>query len=170
MKMPHVQESVTSLLINNSLKLHISQNRLVCNGNTDCTFSEDEKNCTTCLNDSSQFACNQSSGYPCIDVSSVCDGTQDCPITNRDELNCDCFGDPLRFPCDAQLGYPCVPNDSVCNGTTECENGRDEEMGCSCSEEFQFTCRDGTCIPIAERCDGKYGDCTDNSDEIGCGM
>ena len=36
-----------------------------------------------------------------------------------------------------------------------------------CSPTEQFKCRNGTCLPISQRCDGKL-DCLDFGDEIGC--
>jgi hypothetical protein len=36
-----------------------------------------------------------------------------------------------------------------------------------CSPNDQFKCRNGTCIPISQRCDGRI-DCADFTDETDC--
>ena len=38
---------------------------------------------------------------------------------------------------------------------------------CSANE---FQCANGNCIEMTFRCDGVSGDCTDNSDELNCGI
>ncbi|KAL7648871.1 UNVERIFIED_CONTAM: hypothetical protein RMT77_000791 [Armadillidium vulgare] len=47
-----------------------------------------------------------------------------------------------------------------------CETSHDDLILTVCSEH-QFTCNDGTCVSLKERCDFE-SDCSDNSDEIDC--
>ena len=39
----------------------------------------------------------------------------------------------------------------------------------ACNDRQEFNCKDGSCIPIEERCDSVF-DCVDRSDEDGCHM
>lgn len=50
-----------------------------------------------------------------------------------------------------------------------CDQARGEirALLLSVCTENQFTCDDGTCVPLAQRCDLKY-DCRDHADEAHC--
>ncbi|KYN23000.1 Vitellogenin receptor [Trachymyrmex cornetzi] len=65
----------------------------------------------------------------------------------------------------------CISKKNVCDGIEHCPNGEDETMG-NCyekkkCEEDHFTCTNGECIDIEDRCNGHY-DCIDLSDEMNC--
>ena len=63
-----------------------------------------------------------------------------------------------------------------CNWTILNDNDgcRDEKVQTTvlklsgCNPENEFTCDDGQCINMEERCDRRIVDCNDGSDEIGC--
>lgn len=59
----------------------------------------------------------------------------------------------------------------MCNHVPDCPDNEDEELpDCpldNCQLNNEFTCGDGHCIPLENRCDGIY-DCTDNTDELFC--
>ncbi|XP_042869707.1 uncharacterized protein LOC122251682 [Penaeus japonicus] len=42
------------------------------------------------------------------------------------------------------------------------------DLGLSACYDWEYSCKDGTCIDLEQRCDLRV-DCPDNSDEIGCG-
>lgn len=42
-------------------------------------------------------------------------------------------------------------------------------MDCNCQNTTYFHCKSGECVPPSSRCDNDP-DCSDASDEIGCGM
>ncbi|XP_042875225.1 uncharacterized protein LOC122255321 [Penaeus japonicus] len=68
---------------------------------------------------------------------------------------------PLRFPTHYPVG---LNNWTVSNDV--CEGGEVTLRMTSCKEK-QFSCNDGTCIPIHQRCN-KEINCLDESDEIAC--
>ena len=55
-----------------------------------------------------------------------------------------------------------------CSGSYEIDNSFCEEVLVpECSEEYEFQCTDGSCIPIHRVCNN-FNDCEDGSDEINC--
>lgn len=54
-----------------------------------------------------------------------------------------------------------------CDGHFDCFGGFDE-VDCSCPNSTYFRCKSGDCIAPNLRCDHDP-DCTDASDEMGCG-
>jgi len=57
-----------------------------------------------------------------------------------------------------------------CDGIAHCPNGEDETIDCyekKICKKNHFTCTNGECIDIKDRCNGYY-DCIDRSDEKNC--
>jgi hypothetical protein len=149
-----------------------------CDGFPDCVAGEDEEECGP------GFECND--GQTVV-ASWQCDGYPDC-AEGEDELDCiygfecgsgellpfdyecDRFADCAdgsdeheecpEFVCEFEL-YP----ELVCSGAEECLDGSDEPRNCASSTEF--SCDDGTRIPLAWQCDSE-ADCEDASDEASC--
>ncbi|CAG2053446.1 unnamed protein product [Timema podura] len=103
----------------------------------------DRANCTL-----SQFRCRDGR---CVDLSRKCDGNQDCGDAS-DEDDCDLANkldltslkSPSRRRLDGKLGEIVAP----CPGS-------------------DFTCLDGSCVPMSRRCDGTI-DCPNGADEAEC--
>ncbi|XP_023026610.2 sortilin-related receptor [Leptinotarsa decemlineata] len=101
----------------------------VCDGRFDCHDGEDENNCSTSSNCSTnQFKCR--SDGSCISASSVCDGRPDCP-DETDESFCEknlpeAPATPScnrgLFPCDGT----CYPLALLCDGKVDCKDMYDE--------------------------------------------
>lgn len=85
----------------------------------------------------------------------LCDGQEDCSDgADEADENCGLFDN--LFEC----GEIELPRRQICDGTQDCDDGSDEE---TCPG---FLCHDGSAIiPEAQYCDGKPGDCADDSDE-----
>ncbi|KYM77742.1 Vitellogenin receptor, partial [Atta colombica] len=64
----------------------------------------------------------------------------------------------------------CISKKNVCDGIAHCPNGEDETIDCyekKICKKDHFTCTNGECIDIKDRCNGYY-DCIDHSDEKNC--
>ena len=95
-----------------------------CDGNMDCTFEEDEKNCAHCK--PGEMPCAKADTPTCVSLSQRCDDTPDCP-DGSDERFCDeCENN--NFYC---LGSKrCVDQAARCDGERDCTYGEDEVYCC----------------------------------------
>ena len=114
-----------------------------CESDGNCDWMEDI-DYASCL-DLTASECNQYFDYGCV-------------------LDSDCvqWGSWYTWLC---YGY----GPSYCTGGTyEIDTGTCEEIVLpECSEEYEFQCTDGSCIPIHRVCNN-INDCEDGSDEINC--
>ncbi|XP_063870395.1 low-density lipoprotein receptor-related protein 2-like isoform X2 [Scylla paramamosain] len=156
-----------------------------CDGKQDCKDGSDElqemceaSKVPTCPAD--KFLCMLHSGNTdmmCIDMKLVCDGKMDCPLGDDEHTCPNCYESEFHCPNTNS----CISLRWICDGEADCIDGADEgmaanctniitttltpssaESGGSCGEDF--TCEDGTCLPIIKVCD-EYKDCPDGSDE-----
>ncbi|XP_060557711.1 atrial natriuretic peptide-converting enzyme-like, partial [Ruditapes philippinarum] len=86
-----------------------------CDGHRDCTFGEDENNCTYCMDE--EHHCG---GKVCIPLERICDAIEDCQ-DKSDEANCgiqvnvknsveEVFeGETVRFLCEATVKLDHIP-------------------------------------------------------------
>lgn len=151
---------------------------MVCDGIIHCDDASDEMHCGTRSPDGSycrddQFQC---ANKACIPKAYVCDGEDDCK-DNSDEVKSACLGIDCtgvhQFRCNTT--QRCIDSFLKCNGIDDCGDNSDEK-NCkpTCYSETQFTCPNGSCIPLKAVCDG-VNDCSDqvgmtklSSDEVGC--
>ncbi|CAB3365823.1 Hypothetical predicted protein [Cloeon dipterum] len=147
-----------------------------CNGVSDCSGGEDESNCPSSCS-AGQFRCGSGE---CINDIQRCDQRRDCRDSS-DELGCaPALCGRGEFAC---LGdNRCVPEWKRCDGVRDCLYS-DDELNCrieaptipatsapsriECAED-EFQCRNGTCLPSRQRCDGTYSDCSEGEDERDC--
>ncbi|XP_055703570.1 basement membrane-specific heparan sulfate proteoglycan core protein isoform X3 [Phlebotomus papatasi] len=123
-----------------------------------------------------QFRCND--GF-CISSELMCNNVPDCP-DNEDEELPDCPLDNCQdneFTCGD--GH-CIPLENRCDGVNDCTDNTDElqcddnpttdrddnDTDDSCTY-YEFQCKNGMCIDIEDRCNGRE-DCMDGSDEQKC--
>uniref|UniRef100_A0A6A7G8W9 Sortilin-related receptor n=5 Tax=Hirondellea gigas TaxID=1518452 RepID=A0A6A7G8W9_9CRUS len=131
----------------------------VCDGETDCTNGEDEKDCQ------SRDLCR-----PFYDrTNNLSDTNGSVTAGDNDESKTN------MYRCLHSEG--CFPLSVYCNGFPDCADGSDE-FGCSlevenlqpvtvsCPVNF-FACDGGECRPNHERCDGNPN-CVDLTDETSC--
>ncbi|XP_052810267.1 uncharacterized protein LOC128236079 isoform X5 [Mya arenaria] len=144
---------------------------LVCNGNNDCYFSEDERP-PACGMDgcrqNGQFFCP--TAQKCIDKSLVCNGNNDCYYF-EDERPPACDMDACRrnghFFCNDSR--QCILKSWVCDGYEDCKQGEDEAPpACDldvCRQQDRYFCNDSRrCISKSRVCDGDE-DCKQGEDE-----
>lgn len=122
----------------------------------------------SCLAD--QFRCS-SSGF-CIPSNQKCDGIVDCPDRD-DEVDCATPPPPgfvlffslFLFVWRAFYFFHFFRLPSFLQRP---KNSNLIEFCATVCTEYQFRCRDGTCLDSRRRCDARY-DCPDESDEEDCG-
>ncbi|XP_063878257.1 very low-density lipoprotein receptor-like isoform X5 [Scylla paramamosain] len=145
----------------------------VCDGNSDCNDSEDEKSCECATN----RTCDD---FTCLDETNICDGIEDC-FDKKDEANCSTttitISTHSSIPTTTRLNCrldnpPKLCKDNVtfacyCDMVPECPENEDEKnCGQACRPD-QVTCGDGSCLEGSARCDGS-SQCSDDSDELNC--
>ncbi|XP_065349469.1 basement membrane-specific heparan sulfate proteoglycan core protein isoform X2 [Cloeon dipterum] len=158
-----------------------------CDQRRDCRDSSDELGCDVEVNCMGyQWRCADK--YTCIDASSHCDGFLNCP-DGSDERFCTNTEPITTAPALCGRGEfaclgdnRCVPEWKRCDGVRDCLYS-DDELNCrieaptipptsapsriECAED-EFQCKNGTCIPSRQRCDGTYSDCSEAEDERDC--
>ncbi|XP_052807977.1 uncharacterized protein LOC128236079 isoform X2 [Mya arenaria] len=144
---------------------------LVCNGNNDCYYFEDERP-PACDMDACRrnghFFCNDS--RQCILKSWVCDGYEDCK-QGEDEAPPACDLDVCRqqdryFCNDSRR---CISKSRVCDGDEDCKQGEDEDpSACDldvCRQQDRYFCNDSRrCISKSRVCNGRKN-CDQYEDE-----
>ncbi|VDM94868.1 unnamed protein product [Thelazia callipaeda] len=144
----------------------------VCDGESDCYDSSDEKGCQNITCEEDQFVCEQYKGHArmCIPKSWKCDGQNDC-LDMSDEKDCEKIKtcSTNEFQCSNGV---CIFKNWFCDGDDDCGDGSDEDPekcpNTTCDSKDKFQCGSGkTCIPQKWVCDGE-ADCKDHSDEKDC--
>jgi hypothetical protein len=129
----------------------------LCDGKKDCAGGEDEKNCCG----QGHIKCSDGT---CIPASEGCDGEGSGQVVCK----------PGEYLCAS--GSQCVSGTARCsNGPSKCNDASDkagcptQSGGMTACVYNQFTCGDGTCIPMVFICDGKK-DCAGGEDENNCNL
>ncbi|XP_049944498.1 vitellogenin receptor-like [Schistocerca serialis cubense] len=145
---------------------------LRCDLTDDCRDGSDEENCDIVKCGESEFRCRSGA---CIPGTWECDGEVNCPDSTDEHDNCTTATcGPDEFSCSN--GH-CLDKQLVCNLVDDCGDDSDERdcqqsgarnASFTCSEaEFICWSRQGLCVPLAQRCDGK-ADCPKAEDERDC--
>lgn len=127
--------------------------KFLCNFYPECLHGEDEANCLFEKCDSNyQFQC---SNGQCINRTAECDNQIDC-YDKSDELNCEHFQCPTAWKqCK---GGQCIDERFWCDYFQDCFDGSDEldcdyhKLPILCNPNTEFTCSNGQCISIENRC------------------
>ncbi|XP_071949647.1 uncharacterized protein [Antedon mediterranea] len=131
----------------------------VCDGEPDCSESEDESACNLNVCKEDQFACDNGD---CIERSWACDMVSDCPAGDDEEDGlCDnrqCKEN--EFKCKSGS---CINIEWQCDGQYDCYHS-DDEVNCKSCTAQQFKCNDDTCIPESSVCNGNP-ECEGGEDE-----
>uniref|UniRef100_A0AC34F2F4 Low-density lipoprotein receptor n=1 Tax=Panagrolaimus sp. ES5 TaxID=591445 RepID=A0AC34F2F4_9BILA len=126
-----------------------------------------------------EFACKNGS---CLPIEWSCDNVPDC-MGGEDETHCEYLH---KCPQESYMcrSGDCMPKEVKCNGHSDCLDGSDER-GCKeitplpsnfpretsnlslCHPDDDFTCKNGSCLPIEWMCDN-VPDCLDGEDENHC--
>ncbi|XP_071800494.1 uncharacterized protein [Asterias amurensis] len=146
---------------------------LVCDGNLDCLFGEDEDApdcfppCTGGY--TGEYQCRDGEG--CYSDYHRCDSYSVCG-DKSDDLKCDKCTDSFSFYCPSSR--QCVSKDNVCDGNRDCLNGEDEDStDCRplCTSSYytgDYQCNDGNgCYSVGDKCNS-HNECNDKTDELNC--